>query len=364
MVEAAAGRRARAKPRSAAPFPVPKLPIEPMEARLASELPVGTGWQFEPKWDGFRCVVLRDGEQVTLQAKSGKPLTRYFPEVVARVRALPAKRFVLDCELAIGLGGSLSFGALQMRLHPAESRIRKLSTETPATLMLFDMLASPSGESLIEKPLSERREALERFFASLRGARGFVLTPCTRRRAEAERWLERAGGSLDGIVAKQTAAPYRPGERTMLKVKRLRTADCVVGGFRYAEHAREVGSLLLGLYDAEGRLNHVGFTSAIPRAERASLTHRLRKLEGGPGFTGDAPGGPSRWSTERSSEWQPLRPELVVEVCYDHVTADRFRHGTRFLRWRPDKAPRQCTYEQLTREARPAKLIADLLRAA
>jgi ATP-dependent DNA ligase len=339
-------------------------PLEPMEARLATALPSGPGWQFEPKWDGFRCLVLRNADRVELQAKSGKSLSRYFPEVLARVRALRAKRFVLDCELAISLSGALSFSALQMRLHPAESRIRKLAAATPATLMLFDMLVSTSGECLIEKPLRVRRAALERFCASLKGAQGFVLTPCTLRREEAERWLERAGGSLDGIVAKPLEAPYRPGERSMVKVKRLRTADCVVGGFRYGEQRKEVGSLLLGLYNERGLLDHVGFTSSIPHAERAGLTHRLRKLEGGPGFTGNAPGGPSRWSTARSTAWCPLEPELVVEVCYDHLTADRFRHGTRLLRWRPDKAPRQCTYEQLMREARPGKLIADLLRAA
>jgi ATP-dependent DNA ligase len=335
-----------------------------MEARLVSELPKGPGWQFEPKWDGFRCLVLRNEEEVELQAKSGKSLSRYFPEVLARVRAIPAERFVLDGELAIAVGATLSFGALQMRLHPAESRIRRLSAETPAILMLFDMLFAANGENLMGQPLRQRREALERFFGSLREMKGFVLTPYTRRLTEARRWLAHTGDSLDGVVAKQLEAPYLPGERAMLKVKRLRTADCVLGGFRYGAGSREVGSLLLGLYDEQGLLDHVGFTSSIPNAERKALTRRLKRLEGGPGFTGNAPGGPSRWSTERSTDWHPLKPELVAEVCYDQVTAGRFRHGTQLLRWRPDKDPRQCTLEQLGREARPSQLISKLLRAS
>ena len=343
----------------------PSIPraIEPMEARLVEELPTEPGWQFEPKWDGFRCLAFRAGDRVELQAKSGKSLARYFPEVVSRLRAIPATHFVVDGELAIPVGPSLSFDALQMRLHPAESRIRKLSAESPALFMLFDMLYAPGGVSLIAQPLHTRRAALEEFFSTLKGQHGLVLTPCTRRRAEAQKWLDRAGGALDGVVAKAIDGPYVPGERAMLKVKRMRTADCVVGGFRYGAASKEVGSLLLGLYNDEGLLDHVGFTSSIRAEERKELTRRLRKLEGGSGFTGNAPGGPSRWSTERSTQWQALDPQLVVEVCYDHVTADRFRHGTKLLRWRPDKAPRQCTFEQLGREARPARLITKLLRA-
>jgi ATP-dependent DNA ligase len=334
-----------------------------MEALLVRELPTGQGWQFEPKWDGFRCLAFRDGTRVELQAKSGKPLTRFFPEVVARLQSLAPKQFVLDGELAIPVGSSISFDALQMRLHPAESRIRKLAAETPARLLLFDMLFTPAGERLLEEPLGLRRTALEEFFEGIEDTTGLVLTPYTRSRPVAQKWLDRASGTLDGVIAKQVEGPYRCGERAMLKVKKLRTADCVVGGFRYGTDSREVGSLLLGLYNDAGELDHVGFTSSIPNAERRELTKKLEKLRGGPGFTGKAPGAPSRWATERSSEWEPLRPELVVEVCYDHVTADRFRHGTKLLRWRPDKSPRQCRFEQLAREARPSKLIREVLRA-
>jgi ATP-dependent DNA ligase len=335
-----------------------------MEARLVAELPRDAGWQYEPKWDGFRCLAIRDGSRVELQARSGKSLSRYFPEMQAAVSALAAKRFVVDGELVIPQGESLSFQALQMRLHPAASRIARLSAATPATLVLFDMLFEVGGVDLMRQPLHARRGALERFFAALQGerARRFVLTPYTRSVAEANKWLERAGSALDGVVAKRLDGPYIPGERAMLKVKRLRTADCVVGGYRLGSGTREVGSLLLGLFNREGLLDHVGFTAAIPARERRALTQRLRGLAGGPGFTGNAPGGPSRWSNERSGEWCPVEPTLVVEVCYDQVTAGRFRHGTRLLRWRPDKAPRQCTDEQLGREARPSRLIRELLR--
>jgi ATP-dependent DNA ligase len=325
--------------------------LTPMEARSVAELPAGSGWQYEPKWDGFRCLAFRTGDDIELKAKSGNALSRYFPEVVARLRALKPKRFVLDGEIAVPIGASLSFDALQLRLHPAASRIRKLSVETPAILVLFDCLATPRHENLLAKPLRVRRAALEQFFASLDAPHGLYLSPFTTRRQVALAWLDRAGGSVDGVVAKELQGPYLPGERAMLKVKRLRTADCVVGGFRYGTDSREVGSLLLGLYDDEGLLHHVGFTSSIPKRERAALTRKLEKLRGAPGFTGNAPGAPSRWSTERSSEWQPLRPKLVIEVCYDHVTGNRFRHGTKLLRWRPDKAPRQCTFEQLATPA-------------
>ena len=270
---------------------------------------------------------------------------------------------MIDGELAVPVGDTLSFDALQMRLHPAESRIRKLSHETPALFILFDMLLTPKGESLLDAPLSVRRAALESFFAEAGGQGGLRLSPYTRKVREARQWLAEAGGASDGVIAKRSEGPYVVGERAMLKVKRLRTADCVVGGFRYGTDSPLVGSLLLGLYDDDGRLNHVGFTSTIANAERAALTRRLEALVEPPGFTGNAPGGPSRWSTERSAEWQPLRPELVVEVRYDHVTDDRFRHGTKLMRWRPDKAPRQCTFEQMGREAQPSKLIARMMRA-
>jgi len=335
--------------------------IEPMEAKSVDRLPDGPGWQFEPKWDGFRCIAYRAGDQVELSAKSGKPLGRYFPEMVALVRGLPGERFVLDGELAIPIGDTLDFDALQLRLHPAESRIRKLSRETPAIFILFDMPAGPDGEPLVQQPLHERRAALEAFFArAAPGAPALRLSPYTRHRAEAERWLAAAGGALDGVVAKRLDGPYRSGERAMLKVKRLRSADCVVGGFRYATKSREVGSLLLGLYNDSGLLDHVGFTSGFADLDRAALTVELEALRGGPGFTGNAPGGPSRWATERSTEWESLRPELVIEVRYDHISGGRFRHGTKFLRWRPDKAPRQCTFDQLQAEARPGALTAAL----
>ncbi|MBA3447784.1 MAG: ATP-dependent DNA ligase [Pseudaminobacter sp.] len=344
--------------------PDDKSPIKPMEARQVDELPDGPGWQFEPKWDGFRCLAFKTGEAVELYAKSGKPLGRYFPEMVEIVRALPGDGFVLDGELAIPVGETLSFDALQLRLHPAESRIKKLSTETPAILILFDMLKTPEGENLLERPLTERRAALERFYEQASPAAGLRLSPFTRDRNEAAAWLARSGGALDGVVAKRLDGSYQGGERAMLKVKRMRSADCVVGGFRYGSTGRLAGSLLLGLYDDDGLLHHVGFTSAIPGAERKALTKRLEALAGGSGFTGRAPGGPSRWSTERSTQWERLRPELVVEVRYDHVTGDRFRHGTRLLRWRPDKAPRQCTFEQLEREAWPGVLIDRIIAPA
>jgi ATP-dependent DNA ligase len=248
-----------------------------------------------------------------------------------------------------------------MRLHPAESRVRKLSVETPARLMLFDLLFDADGVDLLERPFEQRRAALEEFFGALQSADGLVLTPYTRERRVAQRWLEDSGGALDGVIAKQLDLPYIRGERAMLKVKRLRSADCVVGGFRYGVNSTEVASLLLGLYNDEGLLDHVGFTSSIAKTDRKALTQQLETLRGGPGFTGDAPGAPSRWSTERSAEWEPLQPKLVVEVCYDHVTGKRFRHGTKLVRWRPDKAPRQCTFEQIEREARPARLLKKLL---
>jgi ATP-dependent DNA ligase len=316
-----------------------------MEARSADQLPQGEGWSFEPKWDGFRCVAFRDGPDVALQAKSGKSLTRFFPEVAATLGALPFDRFVIDGELMIASGAAFSFDALQMRLHSAESRIRKLSIETPASLVLFDMLVDAGGEDLSGRPLAQRRLALDSFIQAA-GQPMLQLSPSTTDAAQARAWLASTGATLDGVVAKRVDAAYAPGERAMIKVKRLRTADCVVGGFRYGEHDRLVGSLLLGLYDGP-LLHHVGFTSGLKDAERPALTQRLEALIEPPGFTGRAPGGPSRWATERSAEWRPLRPELVVEVRFDHVTGDRFRHGTRLLRWRPDKAPRQCTFDQL-----------------
>jgi ATP-dependent DNA ligase len=325
-----------------------------MEALLAGELPDGKGWQFEPKWDGFRCLAKRDGDDVQLISKSGKPLGRYFPEMLEVLGGLKQKRFLLDGELIISVGDVLSFDALQLRLHPAESRVRKLAAESPAELMLFDLL-SLDGKDFADRPLSERRAALEKFHASI-DAPELKLSPATPDRDTALAWLERSGGALDGVIAKRLDQPYKSGERAMVKVKPERTADCVVGGFRYAEKNDLVGSLLLGLYDEAGLLHHVGFTSAIPAKEREQLTKDLEALVEAPGFTGSAPGGPSRWRTARSGQWKPLKPKLVVEVKYDQVTAGHFRHGTAIVRWRPDKDPQQCTFDQLKPELRPSGL--------
>jgi ATP-dependent DNA ligase len=340
------------------------LTTAPMEARSVERLPDEGGWQFEPKWDGFRCLAFRRGERVELRAKSGKSLSRYFPEVLRLLRELPVESFVIDGELVVPVGASLSFDALQQRLHPAASRIRKLAVETPATFMVFDCLMTADRGSLLGTALTGRRAVLEALMESFGDSEALRLSPYTRDRKTAERWLSAAGGALDGVIAKPLEGAYLPGERAMLKVKKRRTADCVVGGFRYGTDSNLVGSLLLGLYDSQGKLDHVGFTSSIARAQRPELTKRLRERIEPPGFTGKSPGAPSRWSNERSSAWEPLRPDLVVEVCYDQVTADRFRHGTKLLRWRPDKKPEQCTFEQLQREARPRKLTALLSKSS
>ena len=327
-----------------------RKPLLPMEAATVDEIPTGPQWQYEPKWDGFRCVAFRRGKKVELQSKSGKPLTRYFPEVAADLARLKSTEFVLDGEIVISIGRRLSFNDLLMRIHPAASRIKKLSEETPATYIVFDLLEE-NGNALVDQMLVERRPRLEAFAKKefCRAGR-VVLSPGTRDLKVARRWLASAGKALDGIIAKRLDVEYRSDDRTgMQKIKRQRTADCVVGGFRYASKGRVLGSLLLGLYDEDGKLNHVGFTSSIARSEKAALTRKLEQLIAPPGFTGNAPGQPSRWSTERSAKWEPLRPKLVVEVQYDHFTGGRFRHGTRFLRWRPDKAPRQC-YRRASRQ--------------
>lgn len=322
------------------------FPLAPMEARVARALPEGGNWQFEPKWDGFRCLVFRDGTDVRLQSKSGQPLERYFPEVVARVTAIKTRRFVLDGELVVPINGELSFDDLLQRIHPAASRVAKLSREHPAALVVFDLLQE-GATPLVDRPLVTRRARLERFMAREKTG-GLFLSPATRDRAQAVRWLADAGAALDGVVAKVADAPYASGSRdAMIKVKNHRTADCVVGGFRYASGRNVAGSLLLGLYDEDGLLHHVGFTSSFKAAEKAALTKKLEAAKGGKGFTGRAPGGPSRWSTERSAEWVPLEPALVVEVEFDHFSQGRFRHGTKFMRWRPDKQPSQCTFDQL-----------------
>ncbi|HEX2494289.1 MAG TPA: ATP-dependent DNA ligase [Steroidobacter sp.] len=358
--KAAAASSSARRSSQEAPLAV-KPDTPPMEAKLVDSLPAGEGWQFEPKWDGFRCLVFRNDGALELRAKSGKPLSRFFPEVVSALLALPVRRFVVDGELAIPVGDSLSFDALQLRLHPAESRVRRLANQTPAVLILFDCLLDGDGRSLLDAPLCERRGALEAFFSSLRSPGLLRLSPYTRSRKEAQRWLDSAGGALDGVVAKRIDGPYASGERAMLKVKRMRTADCVVGGFRYESDGDQVGSLLLGLYDTQGKLHHVGFVSSIATRDRPALTKQLEKLIERPGFTGSAPGAPSRWSTARSSDWEPLKPTLVAEVRYDHVSGDRFRHGAKFVRWRPDKAPRQCTFEQLQAPLRAGKLVREAL---
>ncbi len=326
-----------------------KPPLPPMEALSVEDVPTGPNWQYEPKWDGFRCLVFRDGERVELQSKSCQSLTRYYPELVAAARALKPNAFVLDGEIVVPDGQAFSFDALLQRIHPAASRIARLSHETPALLIVFDLLAGEDGTALTDLPLEERRPHLEHFAKKYFAGCGSIrLSPATTKLAEARGWLKRVGATLDGIIAKRRDLAYRSGERTgMQKIKNYRSADCVVGGFRYNEGKDVVGSLLLGLYDDKGLLHHVGFTSNIARDQKPALTKRLEKLVAPPGFTGNAPGGPSRWSTKRSTEWQPLKPKLVVEVCYDHFAGDRFRHGTRLLRWRPDKAPRQCTFDQL-----------------
>jgi len=325
-----------------------KPPIPPMEATSVHDIPVGAEWQYEPKWDGFRCLVFRHGDKVDLQSKAGKPLTRYFPDVVESAKAIPADRFVIDGEIVVPRGRAFSFDDLLQRIHPAASRIAKLASETPALLIVFDLLEDEAGHSLLDMPLAERRPKLEAFAKKNIHADSVRLSPATTKLSNAKGWLTKVGATLDGIIAKRRDAPYSAGTRdAMVKVKNYRSADCVVGGFRYGTNSTQVGSLLLGLYDGAGLLHHVGFTSSIARAEKAGLTAKLEKLKGGPGFTGNTPGGPSRWSTERSAEWVPLEPKLVVEVCYDHFSGERFRHGTRLMRWRPDKAPEQCRMEQV-----------------
>jgi ATP-dependent DNA ligase len=328
--------------------------LSPMEAKLVAELPDDEVWQYEPKWDGFRALVFRRGDEVEILSKSGKPLSRYFPEIVSMIRDVDRSEFTLDGELILPIGGILSFDALQARLHPAASRIERLSRETPAQLMLFDCLML-DGRELIGEPLVERRRCLEAFHGK-HGGPALLLSESTQDIEIARSWLARGGGALDGVVAKRLDEPYRPGERAMLKVKQHRTADCVVGGFRRTKDGAGVASLLLGLHDHAGLLHHVGFTSGIAAAGRAEMLGKLEPLIEAPGFTGKAPGGPSRWNDGKESEWEPLRSELVVEVIYDQVTGDRFRHGTKLLRWRPDKAPDQCRMDQLIHELRPAEL--------
>jgi ATP-dependent DNA ligase len=340
-------------------------PLAAMEARSVDTIPRGSEWQYEPKWDGFRCLLYRDGSHVDLRSKSGEELTRYFPELAEAALKLKAGLFLLDGEIVVPHGKALSFDDLLQRIHPATSRVKKLSMETPALYLTFDLLATSENKELSAEPLRKRRPALERFAKTqFKLNPTFRLSQASTNHATAEKWLTRSGGGCDGVIAKRLDLPYQSGNRDgMQKIKNFRSADCVVGGFRYATNKlngkKVVGSLLLGLYDNGGLLHHVGFSSAIKRQEKPALTARLEALIGKPGFTGSAPGGPSRWSTERSSQWCPLKPKLVVEVTYDHFSGDRFRHGTSILRWRPDKKPGQCTFDQLKQKAAdPMKLLA------
>jgi ATP-dependent DNA ligase len=335
-----------------------------MEARAVDSIPRGGEWQYEPKWDGFRCLLSRNGAKVELRSKSGEDLTRYFPELVEAALQLKAQTFLLDGEIVVPCGKTFSFDELLQRIHPAASRIKKLSVETPALYLAFDLLATATDKKLSAQPLRKRRPALEAFAKiQFKSNPTFHLSQATMDFATAQKWLAQAGGGCDGVMAKRLDLPYQPGSRDgMQKIKNFRSADCVVGGFRYATNQlngkKVVGSLLLGLYDDAGLLHHVGFTSAIKREEKPALTAKLEALIAKPGFTGNAPGGPSRWSTERSAQWCPLKPKLVVEVSYDHFSGERFRHGTSILRWRPDKAPKQCRFDQLKQKAvDPMKLL-------
>ena len=324
--------------------------LVPMEALLVGRLPEGKEWRYEPKWDGFRCLAYKQGQAVTLRSKSGRPLERYFPDIVSVLEKLQAKNFALDGELLVEGENGYSFSDLQLRLHPARSRVKMLAQKRPATFVIFDILETDKGVNVMGASLAERRGILKDFWKTYCSKeKAIKLSPQTNSIIEAMKWLHSSGWYIDGIVAKQRTDPYVPGRRVMQKYKLIRTADCVVGGFRYGSDSKVVGSLLLGLYDDKGYLNHVGFTSGIPKANRPFLTKKLEKLIHEPGFTGNAPGGLSRWSTERSTQWKPLLPKMVVEVGFDHVSDNRFRHGTSLVRFRPDKSPRQCTMEQLRR---------------
>lgn len=326
-----------------------KPPILPMEAKSVDEPPDGVEWQYEPKWDGFRCLVFKNGDDVYLQSKSGQPLARYFPDVVTLIRDLLATKFVLDCEIVIPVEGRLSFDDLLLRVHPAASRVKKLAEEHPAMLIVFDLLADSLGKSLLELPLEVRRPQLEEFAHKyFPNESGIRLSPATNKISQAKKWFAAKGANLDGIVAKRIDMAYSSGNREgMQKIKHQRTADCVVGGFRYLAGKKVVGSLLLGLFDSQKHLNHVGYTSSFKAADRERITEIVTPLKGGAGFSGRAPGGPSRWNGGEAKEWIRLNPKLVIEVAYDHFTAGRFRHGTQMIRWRPDKKPNACTMEQI-----------------
>jgi ATP-dependent DNA ligase len=335
---------------------VKKRRIEAMEAHSVDAIPTGELWQYEPKWDGFRCLLVREGEQVDLHSKSGQNLNRYFPEVIAGALAVREKSFVLDGEIVVPTGGQFSFDGLLQRIHPAASRVKKLAAETPALFLAFDLLLK-GGSNLAGEPLAKRRPRLESFAARFFSkANLFRLSPASSKLRDAQRWLASSGGGSDGIIAKRLDLPYQAGKREgMQKIKRYRSADCVIGGFRYGENRLAgrlvVGSILLGLYDDDGLLQHIGYSSGIKVKDKPALTDKLEAVKQTESFTGNAPGGPSRWSTKRSSEWQPIKPKYVVEVSYDHFNGGRFRHGTSIIRWRPDKKPSQCTFEQIRQKA-------------
>lgn len=335
-------------------------PYAPMEAKRVDRIPAGDTWQFEPKWDGFRAIVFRDGDEVSVQSKAGQPLARYFPEIVEAARSLKQKQFVLDGELVVPIEGRLSFDHLLQRIHPAESRITKLAAQTPAHYYVFDILAL-KAKDFTKLPIEERREKLETFFETV-DHELWHLSPATTDRRIATDWFDKFGAlGLDGVMAKRLGEPYHSGDREgMVKVKHLKTADCVVGGFRYGEGTKSVGSLLLGLYDDEGRLVYIGHTSSIKQADRMELTKKLESLRADNPFEVRVPGGPSRWASEKSGEWQPVRPTLVCEVEYDYFSQGRFRHGSKFLRWRPDKAPKQCTMEQVLPTPAKGKTLAKM----
>ena len=344
-------------------------PLAPMLSSAADALPGGTGWQFEPKWDGFRTLVFRDGDELLLQSRDEKPMNRYFPELVAPLAAALPARCVVDGEIVIVGAAGLDFEALLLRIHPAASRVKLLAAESPASFVAWDLLAL-DDEDLRPRPLAERRERLEQVLSA--GARRVHLSPATRDRAMAEDWFHRfEGAGLDGVMAKRLDAPYRAGERTMIKVKHQRTADCVVAGFRWHKKGpgTMIGSLLLGLYDEDGTLHHVGVTSAFTDAVRKQLVTELaplreHALDGHPwrdwaeaeehanGKEQRMPGGSSRWNRGKDLSWEPLRPERVCEVTFDHMQGTRFRHAAHFVRWRTDKRPEDCRYDQL--EVTPA----------
>ncbi|RAJ68969.1 ATP-dependent DNA ligase [Streptomyces sp. Amel2xB2] len=337
-------------------------PVKPMLAKLAAKIPAGM--QYEAKWDGFRAIVFRDGEETEIGSRTGKSLKRYFPELVTALLANLPERCVVDGEIVVARDGRLDFDALGQRIHPAASRVRLLAEETPASFVAFDVLAL-GDDSLMETPLRERREILER---ALRPARAPVfVAPATRDAALARQWFDEfEGAGLDGIVAKGLDVPYRPDERLMVKVKHERTADCVLAGLRPHKSGEGVGSLLLGLYDTEGTLQHVGVCASFTMNRRRELMAELDPLRmsdpsGHPWARWQSeeahtqsrlPGAPSRWSGTKDLSWVPLRPERVCEVAYDHMEGDRFRHTTQFRRWRTDREPRECTYAQLEEPVR------------